>query len=276
MKNDSLDLLSKTWDVALKRRARWMIENLNSKKGDKILDLGCGDGFYLYLLSHLDLKADLTGIDFDDKALKSARKNLQDKKVTLKKSDIMRGIPFDDESFDKVLASEVIEHLPDDIKGLKEVYRVLKRGGEIVVSVPHKNYPILWDPINWLFERLTGKHIENGFWAGIWHQHHRLYTPDKLTSILKKTGFKKIEMRLMTHYCLPFNHYLINLGARILANKWFSSRFKNEFSKFASSQENQISKINLLKLIFLFDKLNDSWDGRGSAVSLVASAVKPG
>lgn len=274
MKTDSTNLLSKTGDVALKRRAKWIIERLNSKKGDKILDVGCGDGFYLYLLSNLNLEVDLTGTDFDARALVSARKNLKDRKVTLIKSDLMKKIPFDDESFDKVLACEVIEHLPDDIKGLKEVYRVLKPGGKIAISVPHQNYPFLWDPINWLLERFVGKHIKNGFWAGIWHQHFRLYTPLKLTSILKETGFKKIETKLMTHYCLPFNHYLINLGARILANKRFSSRLNSEFSKFASSKESQLSKINLLKIFFLFDKLNDKWDGRGSAVSLVASAIK--
>lgn len=274
MKTDLTNLLSKTGDVALKRRAKWIIERLNSKKGDKILDVGCGDSFYLYLLSSLNLEVDLTGIDFDARALVSARKNLKDKKVTLIKSDLMKKIPFVDESFDKVLACEVIEHLPDDIKGLKEVYRVLKPGGKIVISVPHQNYPFLWDPINWLLERLIGKHIKNGFWAGIWHQHLRLYTPLQLASILKETGFKKIDMKLMTHYCLPFNHYLINLGARILADKQFSSLLKKEFSKFGSSKNKQVSKINLLKIFFLFDKLNDSWDGRGSAVSLVASAIK--
>ena len=69
-------LLQNTKDIALKRRARWLITKLNPKNGENILDVGCGDGYYLYMLSSLNSTLKLTGVDFDPKALRSARKNV--------------------------------------------------------------------------------------------------------------------------------------------------------------------------------------------------------
>src|SRR3990167_3457337 len=104
--------------------------------------------------------------------------------------------------------SEVMEHLPDNIKCMKEVRRVLKKNGRLVLSVPHINYPFFWDPINWVLQRTLKIHIKSGFWAGIWNQHLRLYTDKIVNSVLKESGFKNIKTEKLTHICLPFNHHL--------------------------------------------------------------------
>ncbi len=266
-------LLRNTADIALRRRVSWLIKNLKPKNGERILDLGCGDGFYLYLLSHLDLKLILHGVDYDKHALNSAKKNLDPNKVKLSQADLMKRLPFSDEFFDGIVMSEVMEHLPDDIKGLKEVRRVLKKNGRLVLSVPHLNYPFSWDPINWILQRSLKTHINSGFWAGIWNQHLRLYSDENLNSVLKISGFKDIKTKKLTHYCLPFNHHLINLGARLLASKNAPSIFKKKMSKF-EQKNNTTSSFNPFWVIFKFDILNDSWNGIGGAVSLVASAKK--
>jgi hypothetical protein len=48
-------LLDSVGDMALKTRARWMIEHLVLKKNDCVLDVGCGDGYFLHLMSSLDM-----------------------------------------------------------------------------------------------------------------------------------------------------------------------------------------------------------------------------
>ena len=68
-------------DMALKRRATMIIESLNLKDGDEILEVGCGNGYYLSLLNRLGLKLQLVGIDKDRLALKDAAKFIGDKKV---------------------------------------------------------------------------------------------------------------------------------------------------------------------------------------------------
>ncbi len=72
MKDDPEKLLFHTGDVALRRRAYWIVKNLNPRSGDRILDVGCGDGYYLFLLDNFDLNFRLVGIDVDEKALASA------------------------------------------------------------------------------------------------------------------------------------------------------------------------------------------------------------
>ena len=71
--------LENVGDMSLKRRARRIIEEISPIDGDKIVDLGCGDGYYLYLLENLPVNLKLSGLDIDEKALTNARKNLQRK-----------------------------------------------------------------------------------------------------------------------------------------------------------------------------------------------------
>src|SRR3989304_8715188 len=152
MKVNIDDLLKNTGDIALKRRAKFIIAGINPEKNDKILDVGCGDGYYLHLLSSLRKDIHLTGLDIDSRAILFARKNLKTKKIKLIEGNIEKRLPFRKNSFNKIVMSEVVEHLSDDVKGLSEVYRVLKPGGTLCLSVPNKNYPFLWDPVNWFLE----------------------------------------------------------------------------------------------------------------------------
>lgn len=265
-------LLNNTLDPALKRRAKWLIENLDPGDGDKILEVGCGDGYYLHLLSSLGYKLHLTGTDYDKRALGSARRNLKGKKIKLVYGDVLEKLPFRRNSFDKIIMSEVLEHLPDDSKGLQEVKRVLKKGGILVLSVPNSNYSFLWDPINWTLERLFGTHINSGYWAGIWNQHERLYSENKLRNLLKESGLVTHKIMCLTYWALPFSHYIINLGARILASKNGGNLVAGA-NKFESLDKRSWI-IQVYKTVTQFiDTYNNNIESN-SGVSLVAIAKK--
>ena len=172
---DKLNFFLRTvGDMALKRRARKVIEGLELKRGERVLDVGCGNGYYLSLLNRLGLDFDLVGIDIDQSALTDAAKFIGDKKVKLILVDGSK-IPFPSNSFDKVVMGEVIEHVLKEEVVLNEVLRVLKKNGKLCLTTCNIDYPFFWDPINWILQHFFNTHIRSGFWAGIWNQHTRLY-----------------------------------------------------------------------------------------------------
>ncbi|MCB1024310.1 MAG: class I SAM-dependent methyltransferase [Acidobacteria bacterium] len=94
----------------------------------RILDVGCGTGANLEMLAAF---GDAEGVDVSDDALEFCKaKGLKTHKGLAEK------LPFDDESFDVVTALDVVEHLDDDIAGLREMHRVLRSGGKTLIFVP--------------------------------------------------------------------------------------------------------------------------------------------
>lgn len=268
-------LLQNTGDMALKRRARNIITNVNPQKGESILDVGCGDGYYLHLLSNLGIQnLKLTGTDFDKDGLKSAKRNLKNKKITFVWSDLMTKTPFRSNSFDKIVMSEVAEHLPDDVKCLKEVFRILKPGGTLCLSVPNAHYPLLWDPVNKVLESLSGRHIKSGFWAGLWNMHIRLYKPEQIKKVLQKAGFKVLQTKALTFWCLPFNHYIVNLTARAIHSGSLSPELKAAVNKYEKTPKRPLYLNFAFWLANTVDKLNDIFPHKTSGVGVFVVATK--
>lgn len=277
MGNDKLkklnELLANTGDMALKRRAKKIIEGIGAQNGDSIIDIGCGDGYYLYLLSNLGLKLNLTGTDYDKNGLKKAKQNLYEK-IPLVQGDLMKKLPFKANSFDKAVMSEVAEHLPDALKGLREVYRIIKPGGVLCLTVPDGNYPFLWDPINWTLEQVAKRHIKNGFWAGIWNQHIRLYKRKDIENVLRKAGFSIQHSEAVTFWSLPFNHYLINLVARALYGGKLSTEIAISINKYEKNPKRPFYLNFAFLLVNAIDKLNDLYCPKEIGVSVFVKAIK--
>ena len=94
----------------------------------RILDVGCGTGANLEMLAQF---GEAEGVDVSDDALEFCRlKGLNAQKGLAEK------LPFADETFELTTALDVVEHLDDDIAGLKEMFRVTKRGGYSLIFVP--------------------------------------------------------------------------------------------------------------------------------------------
>ncbi|MBI1870779.1 MAG: class I SAM-dependent methyltransferase [Chlamydiae bacterium] len=268
-------LLKNTYDMALKRRAARLLSGLEVFEGARILDLGCGDGFYLHLLSELG-NYDLYGIDPDDRALKSAKRNLADKKIDLRQGKI-ETLPYEDHFFDRIILSEVLEHLQDDRLGLKDCYRVLKPGGIVIATVPHAHYPFFWDPLNKFLEVFFNFHIRKGFFSGFWFDHKRLYRPEELRSIFEKEKWIVLELVKLTHYCLPFNHYLLNIGARLLQGRKLPQNLARSVSKFeieGSETKGKRLMDYVRDFLIWVDSFNDRLTQPHSAVGLFIKCKK--
>lgn len=258
--------LAEELDMALKRRAKRIIEELNPQNGDKILEAGCGPGYYLNLLSKLGTAYKLYGVDVDESALALAKKIPNTKEVL--KADLAKQLPFKVNYFDKAILSEVVEHIPDDKKAFREVYRVLKPGGKLVITVPNINYPFMWDPINWLLEKITGKHIKQGFWAGIWSNHLRLYSSDQIKKTLKESKFSLVKLEVLTWWCLPFNHNLLyGDKLKLLPKNLYRKAQKNLHKK-------SLIKRIILKILNLNDSLNNYYQTKKVGVGLLVVAKK--
>ena len=119
-------------------------DRLGLEKGEKILDLGCGFGRHAFEAARrgADVVALDAGSDEVDGVVSMfnamfAAGELVDGSlhVAAVQGDALH-LPFPDESFDRVICSEVLEHIPDDVGAMSELTRVLRRGGTMAVTVP--------------------------------------------------------------------------------------------------------------------------------------------
>lgn len=112
---------------------RNLLSLISTKKVESILDVGCGEGFTLNRLRENKIGSSWEGIEYSDIAIELGKKTYPETKIT--KGSIYE-LPYKDNSFDLVLSTEVLEHLEDPQKGLKELIRVSKR--YVMVSVPNE------------------------------------------------------------------------------------------------------------------------------------------
>ena len=106
-------------------------------RGKTFLDGGSGGGHFS--AKACSLGADVTSIDVGESLLDQVRAKCNSRTMI---GDLM-ALPFDDGTFDFVMSTEVIEHTPDPKVALKELARVVKPGGTILVTTPCK----MWQPV---------------------------------------------------------------------------------------------------------------------------------
>lgn len=173
---------------------KWIVANA---KGPRILDLGCGDGTITAVLTD---KYEVVGVDISESNLDQARKL----GLRTLKHDLGKKLPFGDGEFDTVVSSQVLEHLYDTDFYLEEAFRVLKKGGVLLLTTP--NAVSLTDRVRVMLGKLPitcevsmryklgSKDLPNG--------HIRPYTFPELRFQLTRTGFKVVDERT-TNFPFP-------------------------------------------------------------------------
>jgi len=165
------------------------IENLNS--GHIIIDLGARQGSFNKIFRELNFEK-IIAVDIDAKAL--AKNDANEKYIM----DLEEKLPFPDGFCECVFMAEVIEHFEHRVELLKEIFRILKPFGYLVLTTPNKRSLIAF------FDKFIGRFIENGKWNGHDFNHRYVYAFDEIRDLLRKVGLKIITIEsFYLFYGLP-------------------------------------------------------------------------
>ncbi|HLH28781.1 MAG TPA: class I SAM-dependent methyltransferase, partial [Acidimicrobiales bacterium] len=156
---------------------------LGLRPGERLLDLGCGFGRHAYQAARLGAQVvavdaaaeEVRGVAGTFGAMVEAGElDPQTVRVGAAQADAL-ALPFPDGAFDRVVASEVLEHIPDDESAMAELARVLRPGGTMAVTVPRFGPEL----VNWAlsddYHDVPGGHV-------------RIYRREQLVSRLARCG----------------------------------------------------------------------------------------
>ncbi len=176
------------------------LSEIKDLKVESILDVGCGEGFTLQKLYENKIGKKLVGIDHQEIAIDIGKKIHP--KLKLETGDIYH-LPFKAGSFDLIICTEVLEHLEDPKKALKELARVPKK--YLMLSVPNEPYFMLAN-------FLRGKNITR--WGNdIEHINH--WTSKGFQRFAEKEDLKVISKRYPFPWTLLLLGKLQNLSASL-------------------------------------------------------------
>lgn len=144
------DEWSSSYDSSWLQRAffapshRLILRNLKEGEG-RLLDVGCGTGKFLAQLLGLRQGMDVVGLDLSEPMLDQcqARCRPWDPRMSVVRADSQR-LPFADDTFDMVTCSHSFHHYPDQSAVVKEMYRVLRPGGQLLLIDGYRDLPLGW------------------------------------------------------------------------------------------------------------------------------------
>lgn len=163
-----------------------VVSSVLPRETRQLLDVGCGDGYFIGELAHLIPEAQIYGVDVSEDLIRSAKK--KHPAIKFQVADAHK-LPFKSKQFDLILFAETLEHFVDPRKVLLEAKRVLRRDGKIIVEIDSGSLPFR---IIWFFWTRMG--------AGkVWKDAHLTsFNIKKLEEVFKKVGLKT-ERKVISH-----------------------------------------------------------------------------
>jgi SAM-dependent methyltransferase len=175
------------WYRGRRRIIAELIESLSLEPGSQVLDAGCGSGRNMVDLAHLGT---ITGVEIADASVERARSRHVGEVVQCS----IASMPFADGHFDLAVCLDAIEHIADEQGAFSELFRVVRPGGGLLVTVPA--YQWLWsehDEIN---------------------HHQRRYTRRRLSRAAADAGWETVRTTYFNGLLLP-----IAIPYRLLARR---------------------------------------------------------
>ena len=156
-----------------------------NKNASLMLDIGCGEGRHIFGAMENFPDINCIGIDMDEPSIAKAVEGPEYfKSISNAHVDFIKGsaysLPFNDDSADLIVCSEVLEHLREYEEAVKEIDRVLKPGGVLLISVPS----YLPEKICWLlsndYQNMPGGHL-------------RIFKKNSLAKLIKKFDYRLLS-----------------------------------------------------------------------------------
>lgn len=198
--------------------ARWQRALRLLPPGGRVLDLGCAFGYGTRLVAR---SHQVHGVDASPAFIARARRAAPAIPFTLARAE---ALPFPDHTFDAILLLDVLEHVAREEPVLAEVHRVLRLGGVLILSVPHKGALAWLDSLNlWDFLAGGGSHPPDEVIPG-GYPYHRHYGVGDLRAILGRrfridhleySGLGLVEV---------INLALLAVGKGLLGSQWLYDR----------------------------------------------------
>ena len=174
------------YSIGTRVRDSILLRMLEPQSGDRILDLGCGLGYFADLL--VGYGASVTGVDIDSLCVNYCSKYMRGAYAELDLTKVP--YPYPDSYFNKALCSEVLEHIKDNDIVLREARRILRPQGTLVVSTP-----CLEGIFGLFFKNIGHDSVDSSSHE---YHHHKGYTGETLGKLLTKHGFTILEI----HYTM--------------------------------------------------------------------------
>jgi SAM-dependent methyltransferase len=185
---------SYVWRSGQQRRLEMIARAAGDHIRGLILENGCGVGMYVEHLTSLG--GTVIGLEYDSERATEAR---------TRSSHIINAagetIPLPSSTFDLILSHEVIEHVRDDRAAIREMVRILKPGGRIVLFCPNRGYPFETHGIFWRGQYYFGNKFLVNYLPRAWRNrlapHVRVYTKRDLLKLFEGLPVKYVEQTMI-------------------------------------------------------------------------------
>jgi ubiquinone/menaquinone biosynthesis C-methylase UbiE len=220
------------------------LKEFGLKDGMSVLELGSGPGYFTELLAQLVPNGSITGLEIEPELIQRSLEYLQEK-ISSRYDPILGSvneIPFPDNTFDFAIARLLFRHLPDKMSAAKEIFRVLKPGGKLVITEFDYEIPPISDPpvpeAKVIREKAMLAHQAIGGDPMI---------ARKLWRILKVSGFKNFDLEVFAFHsgqqgidwCYPHfdpNRALPLVREQLLSEEEFNT-FRLAIEKFMAEED---------------------------------------